>query len=249
MARFDGKKVLITGGTSGIGLAGAKVIAEEGGTVAITGTNQGRLDAALEALPEGSVGLINDAGDPEAAKVLAEAVKANMGGVDGVWLNAGFGTFRNNTDEAVDSFDAMNNVNVRGPVLQMAELIPAIHEGGSVVVTASVAPYLGQAQGAVYAATKGAVTALTRSWASDLAPRNIRVNSVAPGPIETNFFDGMGLTDEQIEAFSKNIAAMVPLGRFGSSEEAAQVALFLLSDQASYVTGSQFTVDGGMTLR
>ncbi|WOE76018.1 SDR family oxidoreductase [Alterisphingorhabdus coralli] len=249
MARFDGKKVLITGGTSGIGLAGAKIIAQEGGTVAITGTNQGRLDAALAALPEGTIGFTNDAGDPQAAKVLAETVKEKMGGVDGIWLNAGFGTFRANTDEAVESFDAMTNVNVRGPVLQMAELIPAINEGGSVVVTASVAPYLGQAQGAVYSATKGAVTALTRSWASDLAPRNIRVNSVAPGPIETNFFDGMGLTDEQVEKFTQNIASQVPLGRFGTSEEAAEVALFLLSDQASYVTGSQFMVDGGMTLR
>lgn len=248
MARFEGKKVLITGGTSGMGLEGAKIIVSEGGEVGVTGTSQNHLDEAGAALPPESLVLRNDASDPAAADELADRVEA-MGGLDGLWLNAGFGKFGANTDMDADTFDAMNNVNVRGPVLQMAKLIPHLNDGASVVITASVAPYLGQAQGAVYAATKGAVTALTRSWAMDLAERNIRVNSVAPGPIETNFFEGMGLSDEQVEKFTKNISDQVPLGRFGTSEEAAQVALFLLSDQASYVTGSQFMVDGGMTMR
>lgn len=248
MARFEGKRILITGGTSGIGLAGAKMIVEEGGEVGVTGTSQNHLNQAGAVLPPESLVLRNDASDPVAADMLAEKVAA-MGGLDGLWLNAGFGTFGANVDADASGFDAMNNVNVRGPVLQMAKLIPHLNDGASVVVTASVAPYLGHAQGAVYAATKGAVTALTRSWARDLAERNIRVNSVAPGPIETNFFDGMGLTDEQVQKFTKNIASQVPLGRFGTSQEAANVALFLLSDQSSYVTGSQFMVDGGMTMR
>ncbi|MBX7526476.1 SDR family oxidoreductase [Qipengyuania vesicularis] len=249
MDRFKGKRILITGGTSGMGLAGAKLIVEEGGEVAVTGTSQNHLDEAGRDLPSGSLVLRNDASDPEAARELGAKIKDQMGSIDGVWLNAGFGKFGDNTEIDAETFDGMTNVNVRGPVLQMAQLIPLISDGGSVVVTASVSPYLGQPQGAVYAATKGAVTALTRAWAADLAGRNIRVNSIAPGPIETNFFEGMGLSDEEVEGFSKQIKKMVPLGRFGSSEEAAQVALFLLSDQASYVTGSQYMVDGGMTMR
>lgn len=249
MNRFEGKRILITGGTSGMGLAGAKMIVEEGGEVAVIGTSQDHLDEAGRSLPPASLVLRNDASDPEAAKELGAKVKDQMGSIDGIWLNAGFGKFGDSTKIDAETFDGMNNVNVRGPVLQMAELIPLISDGGSVVVTASVSPYLGQPQGAVYAATKGAVTALTRAWAADLAGREIRVNSIAPGPIETNFFDGMGLSDEEIENFSEQIKEMVPLGRFGSSEEAAQIALFLLSEQASYVTGSQYVVDGGMTMR
>lgn len=249
MNRFEGKRILITGGTSGMGLAGAKMIVEEGGEVAVTGTTQDHLDEAGRSLPPASLVLRNDASDPEAAKELGAKIKDQMGSIDGVWLNAGYGKFGDNTEVDADMFDAMTNVNVRGPVLQMAELIPLIADGGSVVVTASITPYLGQPTGAVYASTKGAVTALTRNWASALAERGVRVNSIAPGPIETNFFEGMGLSEDEIESFSKQIKKQVPLGRFGSSEEAAQVALFLLSEQASYVTGSQYMVDGGMTLR
>jgi NAD(P)-dependent dehydrogenase (short-subunit alcohol dehydrogenase family) len=117
------------------------------------------------------------------------------------------------------------------------------------VVTASGLALSGQGQAAVYAATKGAVTAIARSWAADLAPRNIRVNSIAPGPIATNFAEGLNLTDEQMQAFAQSILKRVPLNRFGTAEEVAAVACFLLSDDASYVTGSQYFVDGGMTFR
>ncbi|MBH5322881.1 SDR family oxidoreductase [Aurantiacibacter sediminis] len=248
MGRFTGKRILITGGTSGMGLAGAKMIVDEGGEVGVTGTSQDHLDEAGRSLPPESLVLRNDASDPAAAQELAERAK-DMGGLDGLWLNAGFGKFEPNEDVTSDTFDAMNNVNVRGPVLQMAKLIPHLNKDASVVVTASVSPYLGQAQGAVYAATKAAVTALVRSWAAALAEKNIRVNSIAPGPIETNFFDGMDLSEDEIENFSDMIKEQVPLGRFGTAEESAQVALFLLSDHASYVTGSQYMVDGGMTMR
>ncbi len=246
--RFKGKKILITGGTSGMGLAAAKRIVDEGGEVAVTGTTQDHLDEAGKTLPPESLVLRNDASEPGAAKELAEKVKS-MGGIDGLWLNAGFGKFGENTKVDADTFDAMNNVNVRGPVLQMAQLIPQLNDGGAVVVTASVSPYLGQAQGAVYAGTKGAVTAMTRAWAADLAGRNIRVNSIAPGPIDTNFFSGMGLSEKEVEEFGTRIKKQVPLGRFGTSKEVAAVALFLMSDDAAYVTGSQYMVDGGMTMR
>jgi NAD(P)-dependent dehydrogenase (short-subunit alcohol dehydrogenase family) len=249
MNRFKGKRILITGGTSGMGLEGAKLIVAEGGEVAVTGTSQDHLDDAGEALPSGSLVLRNDAADPDAAKELAAKVKEQMGGIDALWLNAGFGKFGQNTKVTKDNFRGLTDVNVMGPFLQMAELIPHIHDEGSVVVTASVSPYLGQPMGAVYGATKAAIRAASRSWAMDLASRGIRVNSIAPGPIETNFFKGMGLDEDTQEEMTDEIREQVPLGRFGRSEEAAQVALFLLSDHASYVTGSEYVVDGGMTLR
>lgn len=249
MNRFEGKRILITGGTSGFGLAAAKTIVDEGGEVAVTGMSQDHLDEAGKALPSGSLVLENDASDPDAAKELGAKVKDQMGSLDGLWLNAGYGKFGPNDENDAEFFDQMMNTNVRGPVLQMAELMDTIADKGSVLLTSSVAPYLGQANGAVYAATKAACLALARSWSSALAGRSIRVNSVAPGPIDTNFMDGMGLSDEKKKKFVEQIKQQVPLGRFGESEEVANVALFLLSDAASYVTGSEYFVDGGLTKR
>tara|TARA_B100000678_G_scaffold289798_1_gene301204 strand:- start:323 stop:1075 length:753 start_codon:yes stop_codon:yes gene_type:complete len=247
--RFEGKKALITGGTSGFGLEAAKIIAAEGGTVAVTGHSDNHLDDARKALPEGSLVLKNDAADPAAAKELASTVKEQMGSLDLLWLNAGYGKFQANDANDAELFDAMMNTNVRGPVLQMAGLIGMLNEGGSVLLSSSVAPYLGQAQGAVYAATKAACASLTRSWASELAGRNIRVNSVCPGPIATNFVDRTGLSEEDKENFRERVTKKVPLGRMGEAVEVANVALFLFSDEASYVTGSEYVVDGGMTKR
>jgi NAD(P)-dependent dehydrogenase (short-subunit alcohol dehydrogenase family) len=249
MARFDGKRILITGGTSGIGLATAKRIVEEGGEVAVTGMSQEHLDEAGKALPSGSLVLRNDASDPGDAKHLAEKVRDQMGVIDGLFLNAGYGKFRPVEENDTEFFDQMFNTNVRGPVLHMAQLKPLIAEGGSVLLTASVSPYLGQDQGSVYAATKGAIVAMTRSFASDLAPRKIRVNSIAPGPIDTNFVDGTGMSDEEKEQFAEQIRKMVPLGRLGTAEEVAAVATFLLSDDSTYVTSSEYFVDGGLAKR
>ena len=131
----------------------------------------------------------------------------------------------------------------------MAELMDDLTDGGAVLLSASVAPYLGQAQGAVYAATKAACLSLARSWASALAERNIRVNAVSPGPIETNFINRADMDEKREEQFREQVKSQVPLGRFGDAEEVANVALFLLSDAASYVTGSEYMVDGGMTKR
>ncbi|RJY10137.1 SDR family oxidoreductase [Aurantiacibacter aquimixticola] len=249
MNRFDGKRILITGGTSGFGLEAAKIIVEEGGEVAVTGMSQDHLDEAGRSLPSGSLVLRNDASDPEAAKELAEKVKDQMDGLDGLWLNAGYGKFVEPQKNDAETFDAMMNTNVRGPVLQMAALMDEVKDGGAVLFTSSVAPYLGQAMGAIYAATKAADLSLARSYANALAERKVRVNSVAPGPIDTNFFEGMGLEDDQKEDMIEQIKSQVPLGRMGDAKEVAQVALFLLSDHASYVTGSEYMVDGGMTMR
>ena len=249
MKRFEGKRILITGGTSGIGLATAKRIVEEGGEVAVTGVTQEHLDEAGRSLPSGSLVLRNDAADPEAAKELAAKIKDQMGQIDGAYLNAGFGKNMATEDVDAEGFDAMMDVNVRGAALQMAALKPLIKDGGAVLLTASVAPYLGGPKGAIYAATKASCAAMARSWARDLAGRGIRVNSVAPGPIETNFFDAFGAGGEDADKLRKQISENVPLGRMGKPEEVAAVTCFLLSDDAAYVTGSEYMVDGGMTLR
>lgn len=247
--RFSGKTVLITGGSSGIGLATARRIAGEGGRVAITGTSQKHLDEAAAALPAEALIIRNDAADVSQAEKLAAQVAEHFGRLDGLFLNAGYGRFAPNENVDPDFYERMMAVNVRGPVMQLSALSPVLNDGGAVVLTASVSPYLGQAQGAVYAATKGAVTALARSWAADLAARNIRVNSIAPGPIATNFAEGMQLSEEEMQAFAQSILQRLALKRFGTAEEVAAVACFLLSDDASYVTGSQYFVDGGMTFR
>ncbi|MGJ7906411.1 SDR family oxidoreductase [Actinopolyspora sp. H202] len=245
MARFTGKRVLITGGTSGIGLAGAKRIADESGKLVITGTNQQRLTATREALPRARV-LHNDATDPNAAEALVPSV-AEHGGLDGLWLNAGYADVRGIDQVDADFFDRMMRTNVRGPALQLARLAEHLNDGASVVVTSSTATYEGASAASVYAATKGALVAMARGWATALAERGIRVNVLVPGAIDTAFREFMG--DQTRDAFEHDVVSRVPLNRIGTAEEAAAVALFLLSDDATYVTASQYIVDGGLAKR
>ncbi|MET9068170.1 SDR family oxidoreductase [Streptosporangium sandarakinum] len=245
MTRFTGKRILITGGTSGIGLAGARRIAEEGGRLILTGTTPQRIADARETLPTALV-LGNDAGAPDGAEELAATV-AEEGGLDGLWLNAGYARTSPVEEVDADFFDRMMNTNVRGPVLQLARLSEHLNPGASVVVTSSTATYEGAAVASVYAATKGALVAVARGWASALAPRGIRVNVLVPGAIDTGFRSFM--SEEVRRTFEADVIGRVPLARVGKPEEAAAVALFLLSDDSTYVTASQYAVDGGLSKR
>lgn len=243
--RFEGKAFLVTGGTSGIGRAAVARLKAEGARVLATGTNPDRL-ADIEKTYGVDV-LKNDAGDPAAVQALVAAVKDKLGPLDGIFINAGFGEFAPVTAVTTEHFDKQYAVNVRGPLLQVKGLAEVLNDGASIVFNTSVANELGMAGASVYASTKAALRSVTRVLAAELAARNIRVNAVSPGPIETDFFARAQVPEEQAKQMAEGILAQVPLRRFGKSEEVAAVATFLLSDDASYVTGVEYKVDGGMT--
>ncbi len=244
MSRFQNQKFLVTGGSSGIGLATAKRLISEGAQVLITGTNADRLATATKEI--GAVGLINDAGDPKAAGALAKAVQEKLGKLNGAFLNAGFGRFHGLSELSAEEFDVHYAVNVRGPLLQAQALAGLLEDGGSILLNTSVARELGMPGASIYGSTKGALRTITRVLAKELSERQIRVNAVSPGPVDTNFFARTGMPQDAIESFAAQVLAQVPLGRFAKPSEIAAVATFLLSDDASFVTGAEYTVDGGM---
>lgn len=243
-SRFVGKRVLITGASRGIGAAGARRLAQEGAELVLTGTNREALTALCHEM-RAATAVCNDAAAPEAGAQLAAAV-TNLK-FDGLWLNAGFAEVAPIAGVGPQLFDAMMATNVRGPLLQMAALNSQLNNGASVLVTSSTSTYEGAPSTAVYAASKAALIAVARSWAAELAPRNIRVNTLIPGAIDTGFRSFM--PDDARSAFEADVLERVPLGRIGTADEAAAVAAFLLSDESSYVTASQYLVDGGLTHR
>jgi NAD(P)-dependent dehydrogenase (short-subunit alcohol dehydrogenase family) len=243
MGKLDGKIALITGGTSGIGAATAKLFQAEGATVIVTGSSTKTVQTAQAELPGIDV-IVSDQADAAAAKFSVDRVTAKYGPIDVLFVNAGVGAPLplESVDEAF--FDRHFNINVRGAFFTIKHTASVMPDHGAIILTASTAASSGMSGLSVYSATKAAIRSLGRTLAAELAPRNIRVNTVSPGPIETPIFAKTGMPEEQIKEFKNSVIEQVALKRMGTSEEVAAAVLFLASD-ATFVTGAELLVGGG----
>ena len=246
MKRLEGKVAVVTGGNSGIGLASAKRLQEEGARVAISGRSQKTLDEAKAALGDGLLAVQSDVAKlPDIDKLFAEVVK-KFGKIDVLFVNAGVAKFASLADTPESLFDEQFDINTKGAYFTIQKAIPHLNDGASIILNTSVVDEKGSPIASAYAGTKAALRSFARSAAAELVGRNIRVNCVAPGPIETPIFGRTGLPKEAIDEFAKGVIAAVPMKRFGTSEEVAGAVAFLASSDASYITGEEINVDGGM---
>lgn len=240
---------LITGGTTGIGLATAQLLSAHGAKVIVTGRNPATLTAARSALPAGSVVLKSDSASVAESQALgAELRKAGVTRLDGAFFNAGIGQFGPIEAMTPQHFDDMFGVNVRGLYFQLQSVLPLLSSPSTVLFNASVVAELGFPATSIYSATKAAVVSLGKSLAVELAPRGIRVNTLSPGPIRTPIYGKLGFPAEAQKGFEDSMAAQSLFKRFGEAEEVAKLARFLLSAESSYIIGENITVDGGVRL-
>lgn len=245
-AVLNGKTALVTGGTSGIGLAVVRRFVQEGAHVFVTGRRQAPLDAVVAEFGDAVTAVRADASDPADVKTLFEAVAARGAGLDAVHVNAGLGEFKPLAEVTAQDVDTAFATNVRGTALTVQGALPFLVEGSAVVATGSTAASGTEKDFGLYGGSKAAIAAMTRTWAAELAPRGVRINTVVPGPTETAGLRGLAPGDG--DGFVQAIAAGLPFGRLLRPEEVAAVVLFLVSDQSSGMTGSEVLVDGGATI-
>ncbi|RKI74438.1 glucose 1-dehydrogenase [Corallococcus sp. AB049A] len=245
MGRLDGKVAVVTGGTTGIGFATAKRFAQEGAKVFLMSRRQAEVDRAVQEIGHGVVGVRGDVSVMADLDRFYARVKEDAGHVDVVFANAGLGEFVALDAITEAHFDKTFNVNVKGTLFTVQKALPLLKDGGSVILTGSTAGSDGSAAFSVYAATKAAVRSFARTWATDLKGRRIRVNTLSPGPIDTPGLNGLvagALGEKQIK---DDLTSLIPLGRMGQPDEVAKAALFLASDDSSFVNGAELFVDGG----
>jgi NAD(P)-dependent dehydrogenase (short-subunit alcohol dehydrogenase family) len=240
MGKLEGKIAVITGGTSGMALATAKLFVEEGAYVFITGRRQEQLDKAVKEIGRNATGVQGDAGSLSDLDRLYEKVKAEKGRVDIVFASAGIGEFGIPLDAVTEAgFDKIMDVNVKGTLFTVQKALPLMQDGSAIIMNGSIASVKGFGGLSVYNASKAAVRSFARTWTTDLKARKIRVNVISPGTIDTSIFDGVP------REIKDTFVAQIPMGRIGQPEEIAKAALFLASDDSSFVTGIELFVDGG----
>ena len=247
MAKLAGKKALITGGTTGIGLATAKLFIEEGARVAVSGQDQSRVDAAAGEIGADGLAIRADMRSLSDIDAMIAEVEDHFGGLDIVFANAGVAKLAPYAmvDEAM--IDELMGVNVKGVFFTIQKAVPIMRDNGAIVVTTSINNRIGTAGGSFYAASKAAARSLVRTLAVELADRGIRVNAVSPGPVTTPIFGKIGLTEQQLEDVFDRMKARMPVGRLGRPEEIARTVLYLASDDSSFMVGEEVIVDGGLT--
>lgn len=246
MSRLTGKTALITGGSTGIGLASAIRFAAEGARVYIAGRRQAEIDKAITKIGHGATGIRCDVSSLEDLDHLYAQIKSEAGQLDILFANAGLGTFAPLGEISEADFDHMFGVNVKGTLFTVQKALPLMGAGGSIILTGSTTGSMGTPAFSIYSATKAAIRNFARSWALDLKGTGISINVLSPGGTETPGLHDLFGTSGQSEALLAGLAAQTPLGRIGRPEETAAVALFLASDESSFMTGSEVFVDGGM---
>ncbi|MGW4794552.1 glucose 1-dehydrogenase [Nonomuraea sp. NPDC004297] len=243
MGKYEGKSVVITGGSSGFGLATARLLVDEGARVLITGRTQSTLDAARDLLGDRAIAVRSDASSPADIDALADRVKAEFGTFDALFANAGVNGFAPFEATSEELFDQLMAINAKGPYFTVQRLAPLLAEGGGVVLTTSVANVLGLPMLSAYAATKAALRSMTRSLARELLPRRIRVNAVSPGPIDSGILE-KSMPKEAADQTKAQMAADNPMLRLGTPAEIAKAVVFL-AFEATFTTGAELAVDGG----
>jgi len=245
MSRLEGKVAVVTGGNSGIGLATAKRLQEEGAKVVISGRTKKTLDEAVKTIGNGVLAIQADVSHLDDLDKLYGEVSKKLGKIDVLFVNAGVARFAPLADTSEGTYDEQFGTNVKGAYFTIQKALPLLNDGASIILNTSVAGSKGNIATSAYSATKAALRSLARTAAAELVGRGIRVNAVAPGPIVTPIFEKTGLPKEAIDEWSKEILDRVPMKRFGQPEEVAATVAFLASEDASYITGVEINVDGG----
>ncbi len=246
MSRFEGKVAVVTGGNSGIGLATAKKFAAEGAKVVISGRDQTTLDAAAKEIGGDVLAVKADVSSLSDLDRLFAESKNKFGGIDALFVNAGIAKFAPIADTDESLFDEMMTINFKGAYFTIQKALPLLNDNAAIVLNTTVAHNIGMPSSSVYAASKAALRSLARSLSAELIERGIRVNAVAPGPIETPIYGRMGVSQEAVQEMAAGILGLVPMKRFGSADDVANAVLFLASAESSYVLGVELNVDGGM---
>jgi NAD(P)-dependent dehydrogenase (short-subunit alcohol dehydrogenase family) len=244
--KLEGKIAVITGGSSGIGLATAKRFVSEGAYVFITGRRQKEIDTAVSEIGKNVTGIQSDVSNLADLDKLYNTVKEQKGHIDILFANAGIGEFAPLGEISEEHFGKIFGINVKGVLFTVQKALPLFQDGSSIILNASIAASKGIEAFSVYNASKAAVRSFARTWTVDLRHRQIRVNAISPGPIDTPAVEGLVQNKEQVEELKKNLINAVPMSRMGSPDEVAKVVSFLASDESSYITGIDLSVDGGM---